>query len=104
MDNPKELYQARLNRVLDAVALRQPDRVPLIPQIEAFPMEYSGISMKDAMYDARKAAEAFDVFYRDFQQLDLGWGPVTIHSAPVLEACGLNNWSIHCDRLLIHQY
>ena len=89
MDNPKELYQDRLTRVLDAVALRQPDRVPLIPQIEAFPMEYSGISMKDAMYDARKAAAAFDIFYRDFQQLDLGWGPVTIHNAPVLEACGL---------------
>ena len=46
---PQELYDERLKRVHDAIALRVPDRVPLIPVIEAFPMYYSGITIQEAM-------------------------------------------------------
>ena len=86
--NPQELYNERWTRVTDAVALKRPDRVPLIPQIEAIPEYYSGITIKEAMYDYRKAGEALDRFYVDFQP-DLGWGPGLMYYAPAMESCGL---------------
>ncbi len=86
--DPRELRRERMERVTDAVALRVPDRVPLIPQFEAFPMYYSGLTIRDAMNDYRKVAGALDRCYADFQP-DLGWGPGLMHSAPALEACGI---------------
>ncbi len=86
--DPAELRRERLGRVMDAVALAVPDRVPLIPQFEAFPMYYSGLSIRDAMQDFRKVGAALDRCYADFAP-DLGWGPGLMHSAPALEACGI---------------
>jgi hypothetical protein len=86
--DPAELYRERWSRVMDAVALKKPDRVPLIPQIEAVAEYYSGITVREAMYDYRKAAAALDRFYADFQP-DLGWGPGLMYYAPAMESCGL---------------
>ena len=86
--DPSQLYDERLKRVMDAVALRKPDRVPLIPQLQAFPMYYAGLPIKEAMYDYRKVGPALDKFYADFQP-DLGWGPGLMYHAPAMEACGL---------------
>jgi hypothetical protein len=88
MKDPAELYAKRLKRVTDCVSLTMPDRIPLIPQFEAFPLAYAGISVQSAMYDYRNVGTALDRFYEDFQP-DLGWGPGTIYNAHVLEACGV---------------
>ena len=90
MNDPKELYNKRLKRVMDAVELKKPDRVPLIPQPQAFPIYYSGLTMQECMYDYHKVGPALDKFYADFPEMDLGWGPGLIYPAAVMEACGLN--------------
>ena len=93
---PEELYFQRLNRVLDSVSLKKPDRIPLIPQFEAFPLFYAGNSIQSAMYNYKKVGQSLDRFYEEFQP-DLGWGPGTIYYAPALEACGVTwlRWPGH---------
>jgi uroporphyrinogen-III decarboxylase len=85
---PQELYDERLKRVHDAIALRVPDRVPLIPVIEAFPMYYSGITIQEAMNDYDKAAAAYDKFFEDFDP-DLAWDPIFMYPAKILELVDL---------------
>jgi hypothetical protein len=83
-------YNVREKRVLDAVGLREPDRVPIIPVMEAFPIYYGGSStIKDCMYDFRKTESCFDAFFKDFKP-DLGWDPIMIFPAQMLENLGIN--------------
>jgi len=49
-----ELYNERLKRVQDTVALKKPDRVPFVPFMSFFPANYCGISCEDYMYDLDK--------------------------------------------------
>jgi len=49
-----ELYQQREKRVLDAIALRVPDRVPLLVFFAFFPAKYCGMTVQELMYDPEK--------------------------------------------------
>jgi hypothetical protein len=49
---PAELYGEREKRVRDAIALRQPDRVPVDLRMTYFPARYTGIPISTAYYDA----------------------------------------------------
>ncbi|MFX0070422.1 MAG: hypothetical protein ACFFAO_04955 [Candidatus Hermodarchaeota archaeon] len=53
---PKELYKERNQRVMDSIALKEPDRVPLTPLFHFYPMIQKGMTPKEAMYDINKAA------------------------------------------------
>ena len=81
--NAQELYNQRMTRVLDAVALKKPDRVPLIPQPEAFPIFYAGLTMQECMEDYYKVGPALDKFYRDFSRDRSRMGPESY-----LSGCG----------------
>jgi hypothetical protein len=75
-------YTARLRRVMDAVALRRPDRVPVAFTAHFWPARFGGISFRQAMYDYDLAAE---VHRRILLELEpdfyvpphrIAWGPV----------------------------
>lgn len=77
----EELYQERKKRVMDAVQLEVPDRVPFIPLFNFFLARYTGITCRQAMYDydklaaaARKAVLDFepDMFNNPFNLVALG--------------------------------
>lgn len=79
--SPEALYLERTKRVQDAVALREPDRVPFLPHFSFFAARYSGISYEDLMYDYDKIEKAHmkvvldfqpDMFGNPFPQLALG--------------------------------
>ena len=53
-----ELYQQREKRVLDAIALRVPDRVPLLVFFAFFPAKYCGLTIQELMYDPEKLFDA----------------------------------------------
>ncbi len=60
---PRELYKERNQRVADAIALKEPDRVPITPMVTFWPTEVKGISKKEAMYEPEKLyAAAKEVF------------------------------------------
>ena len=55
---PEELYEERTKRVMDAVQLKVPDRVPFMTLFNFFHAKYGGISCEEAMYDYDKLAMA----------------------------------------------
>ena len=57
-ETAEELGKEREKRVKDAIELRVPDRVPLVPVFEFFPAYYTGITPQEAMYDYGKAYQA----------------------------------------------
>lgn len=71
---PQELFKEREKRVLDAVQLKVPDRVPIISFGGFFAAKYAGFTFKEAMYDKDKAVEATLQYLQDFQP-DLGENP-----------------------------
>jgi hypothetical protein len=91
-----ECYRERLQRVKDVVALRVPDRVPIVSPVQAFTYWYAGVTLKDAMYDYEVARNAARKFCMDFQP-DLDFGPVLMYPAKVMDILGLQwfRWPGH---------
>ena len=77
-------YAAREARIRSAIALKEADRVPLIPVMQCFPIYHAGYSMKDVLYDYDKGAEAYIKYALDYQPdavmghswLNMGKGPI----------------------------
>jgi hypothetical protein len=62
-----ELFKAREQRVADAIALKEPDRVPLALFFTFFAAKYAGITSEEAMYDYDKLASASKKAIVDFE-------------------------------------
>jgi len=62
--NAEQLYEERVQRVRDAVALKEPDRVPIAPWTDIFfPAIQVGMNHKQAMYKGKKYAKACTKVY-----------------------------------------
>ena len=53
-------YKARVTRIIDAIQLKKPDRVPVLPRfaLDGFPAAYCGYTAKDMWYDVDKCIDA----------------------------------------------
>lgn len=94
---PWELFQEREKRVMDAIALKKPDRVPIMPFFGFFPARYTGITIREAIYDAEKLKAAHRKVLTDFEP-DMAENPMAFCLVgPVLEAldCKLLAWPGH---------
>jgi uroporphyrinogen-III decarboxylase len=60
-------YKARVQRFLDAIYLKKPDRVPVFPMTGFFGAYYSGLTPRDVMYDYDKLFSSFKKYILDFQ-------------------------------------
>jgi uroporphyrinogen-III decarboxylase len=86
----KELYDLRLKRFNDAVALRSPDRIPIASHSAYFFYKFAGYTFKDVMYDYEKAAESIKKAVKYFQ-----WDmapAVPAGSGPLMEMFGLTQY------------
>ncbi|HVN23318.1 MAG TPA: uroporphyrinogen decarboxylase family protein [Syntrophorhabdales bacterium] len=82
----EELYQEREKRVMDAIALRKPDRVPIMVLFGFFPARYAGYSIEEVMYDPDKLYNAQMKALLDFQP-DMDQAPFAIRFlGPILSA------------------
>ena len=72
--SPDQLYDERIQRVKDAIALKKPDVVPIVSPIQKFVFYYSNVTMKDVMYDYEIAKQACKKFAYDFEP-DMDFGP-----------------------------
>ena len=85
-ETPQELYREREKRVLDAIALRKPDRVPILVLFGFFPAKYVGMTIKEAMYDPDKLFDAQMKTLLEFKP-DMDQAPFAIRFlGPILEA------------------
>ena len=56
---PEALFQEREKRINDAIALKEPDRVPVMCIFGFFPARIGGITFEDAMYDYDKTMKTW---------------------------------------------
>jgi uroporphyrinogen-III decarboxylase len=66
-ETAKTLYQARLKRIIDAINMQVPDRVPCMLPVGSFPAYYNGIDTYTAMYDYEAAKKAVIRFLHEFE-------------------------------------
>lgn len=57
-EEAKEAYRKRTKRIADAILLKQPDRVPVVPMMEFFYAKYANVSAYDVMYNSEIASWA----------------------------------------------
>lgn len=81
-----ENYDLRCKRLQDAIELKEPDRVPIAPPLQSYPVFNAGYTMKDVLYDYDKGAESFKKFATQYEP-DAMMGHVWLHmgAGPILE-------------------
>ncbi len=93
----KQAYQERVASMSDAIGMKKvPARVAVCPSAGHFPLEYAGVSWREAMYDYQKLAHAWTKYYEDFRP-DAYAGPGSVPPGRMLEAIGLRlyQWAGH---------
>lgn len=85
--SPKELYDERLRRVRDTIALKRADRVPAFGPYQKYPYAFAGVTMRKAMEDYAAARAACHAFL-DYFQPDLDFGPILAYPAKAMEILG----------------
>ncbi len=85
MKTPEELYREREKRVLDAIALKIPDRIPVMFFFGFFPAKYAGFTVQEVMYDPEKLWESEEKALSDFP-MDMAHNPFPLRFlGPLLE-------------------
>jgi hypothetical protein len=103
-NTPEDIFKEREKRIADAIALRTPDRVPIVLDFGALEGRYSGFTQKEMMSDREKHFAANWKANIDFAP-DLA-NPV-LFIGPMLEAldCKLLKWAGHgLEADLMFQY
>ena len=71
-------YKKTVQRLIDSINLKKPDRTPLSLDLKPAVLKYSGLTEKDAMYDCEKTVDAFQKFMEDkpleIDEIDNGFG------------------------------
>lgn len=78
MSDTARLHAERQKRFDDVVALRKPDRVPIIPMVDVFPVRHYGLNMSEVIGNLDLLAETWLRYHRDFQP-DMGDNPFVIN-------------------------
>ena len=66
MDN-SEAFQARQKRYYDAIALKVPDMVPIVPMVDAYPVNCYKASMAEVLMDHKLMDELWIRFHEEYQ-------------------------------------
>ncbi|MHA1381390.1 MAG: uroporphyrinogen decarboxylase family protein [Candidatus Helarchaeota archaeon] len=65
--SPRKLAKERRKRIMEAIACKVPDRVPISPMTTYWPMIYKGMTKKEAMYDLDRSSQAIIDTVLEFQ-------------------------------------
>ena len=63
----EKIYKERVSRFIDAINLKEPDRVPVLQSAGNAPARYYGYTIKDVMYDSDKVVDAWTKYMEDFE-------------------------------------
>ena len=72
----RQAYERRVQMLLNVIALKKPERIPVHANMGIYPLTYAGVTGKDAMYDYQKLGQAMKKFNADFL-------PDTISASPI---------------------
>lgn len=65
-----KLFNERLQRVENAIALKETDKMPIVPLFSSVMQRLNGSSYKDIYYDHKRAGDAVLKFYEKYPQCD----------------------------------
>ncbi len=103
-----KLYKKRVTRLIKAIRLEEPDRVPCMLPVGSFPAYYAGYDLKTVMYDYEKQRDSWLKFMNDFGDMDTFSGPDLVLPAPALEMIDhkMHKWPGHglADNVATYQY
>lgn len=85
---PEELYREREKRLLDAVQMKVPDRVPVVFGGTFFPCKYAGLPFSAAYYEPEAWKKAYKQVMVDFEPD--AYGVTVAESGPTLEVLDSN--------------
>jgi uroporphyrinogen-III decarboxylase len=90
------LYRERTTNIRDAFELKTPARVPVFPSEGFFPVLHAGLTMRDALYEYEKVAQALLAYIDEFQP-DAWFGPLAITPGPCFDVLDykLYDWPGH---------
>ena len=104
-------YDERIKRINDAIALKEPDCVPCVPQAQVYPYLNAGYTMSEIMYDVEKAKKSVVKYLNQYEpDMCNGYGSVFAGLGPVMEKIGIKwlQWAGQpgstIDKNSIHQY
>ncbi len=89
LSNGKKRFDEKMKRVMDAVELKQPDRVPIIGGFQSFVQHWAGVSVGDSLRDYELTEKIYDDFFEEFDP-DLAWDPVFMYPINAFETLGLD--------------
>ena len=97
------LHSERSKRIADVIALRQPDRVPMIYNSAFWHATYAGISFRTAMYDYGALSAAFRkvVLALEPDAVSSPFGLVAL--GPVLDLVGFRGYQWPGHGLISHR-
>jgi uroporphyrinogen-III decarboxylase len=90
----EELYRGRVTRLIDAIEMKEPDRVPVVYSPGFVPAGYSGYTVREVMYDSEKLTRAWLKYMNDFEH-DILPGASLVRSGEAMEILGskMNRWA-----------
>jgi uroporphyrinogen-III decarboxylase len=105
----KKAYKERVTRFMKAFLCMEPDRVPVMIPAGNFPLRYSGLSLKQAMYDPTLIRPTWSKFMNDFyDDMDDFLGPAGISCGRMLDILDYKSfkWPGHglADNVEYQQY
>jgi uroporphyrinogen-III decarboxylase len=86
-------FNERLQRVENAIALKESDKLPVVPFFDGVMQRLNGSSYKDNFYDHRKAADAVIKFFEKYSSCDAAiWVGATSGKANELAGTTIIDW------------
>ena len=64
----EKLYRERVQRIIDAIKLKEPDRIPTLTGVGHAPARYAGYTVKEVMYDPEKLIKAWTKYMKEIEQ------------------------------------
>ena len=92
----EKAYKKRVTRLINAIQLKEPDRVPVMLPVGFYPAYYAGITLQTVIYDYDELRRAWVKFLHDFDA-DTYSGPGLVLPGRVFEALDykLYKWPDH---------
>lgn len=104
-------YDEKLKRINDAIAMKEPDRVPCIPFVQTYGITFNGTTMAQAMYDQTVAQQSVEEYLEKYDpDCSYGVSAYFCGMGPAFDDLGLQffQWAGQdgsiCDDYSIHQY
>ncbi len=93
----EKAYKERVTRLIRALKVQEPDRVPCILPASNFPAYYAGTDLRTVMYDYDELKRAWLKFLHEIGDQDTFFGPVMVPPGRALEAVDykLYKWPGH---------